>query len=93
VQQQRPPLDTNALAIGAGCHVLVQPVVFTLKMPFHLDHRKQSQPNLRRWEGIFVSATPGSAERALNYIIRSIVRVFIGRGVEPNATRYFHKPT
>jgi hypothetical protein len=32
-------------------------------------------------------------EEALNRILRSIVRVFIGKGVEPNAKGYFHKPT
>ena len=57
-----PALDTDALVVGADFHTPAQPVVFTLKVPFHLDHRKWSQPDFRRWEGIFVSATPGSAE-------------------------------
>jgi hypothetical protein len=35
-----PALETNALAVGADFHATAQPVVFTLKVPFHLDHRK-----------------------------------------------------
>ncbi len=51
-----PAVDTEAIVVGADFHTPAQPVVFTLKVPFHLDHRKWSQPVFGRWAGIFVSA-------------------------------------
>jgi hypothetical protein len=68
-------LDTDALPVSADFHTPAQPVVFTLKVPFHFDHRWSTSATGTLWY-ISWNATSPSAQDRLTVSQRSVEEGF-----------------